>query len=390
MRSKGNVLVRISLWMTLCLSAAAQTPVTEHWSPYDYPKEIPAGVQFHIIVDGDTLWDIANQYFQNPFVWPQIYQANPYIQDPDLIYPGDPIVLDIGVVVTGQAIADELGTEGQQGEDLAELTEFAEGGDEMQVSDRSQTTSMVGSGGELVIIPAGDRKDLECSTYIFPTDDDDYDLPFTMLVVGGEIKGKISYATDDIVYVNKGREDGLKAGDEFSIRREKHVVREPEDKDVIGVAIDQIGKLRVIAVQDKGSTALITFSCDAVLIGDFLVPYEQEPIPLITELPPFDRWAEFSKEGFGYIVDTEDKVLTLGKGSITNVNLGILDNVAPGDIFVIYRPNHANDEDEDILLPDIYLGQGVALKSSENTTVMKVIQGVDIIRLGDRVVLHQN
>ena len=90
MKCNRKILVKISLCLMLWSTAAAQTPIADHWSPYDYPKQIPEGVQFHIVVDGDTLWGIAQQYFQNPFLWPQIYQANTYIQDPDLIYPGDP------------------------------------------------------------------------------------------------------------------------------------------------------------------------------------------------------------------------------------------------------------------------------------------------------------
>ncbi|MCB1041653.1 MAG: LysM peptidoglycan-binding domain-containing protein [Acidobacteria bacterium] len=391
MKCNRKILVKISLCLMLWSTAAAQTPIADHWSPYDYPKQIPEGVQFHIVVDGDTLWGIAQQYFQNPFLWPQIYQANTYIQDPDLIYPGDPIVLDIGVVVTDQAIADALGEDGQEGGELAELTEFAEGGGEdAQVSDRSQTTSMIGSGTELVILPAGDRTDMECSTYIFPVDDDDYELPFTLFVMGGEIQGKLTYANDDVIYLNKGAEDGIKSGDEMSVRREKGVVREPESGDVVGVAIDQIAKIRVIAVQDRSATAMIIDSCDAVMVSDFLVPYEQEPIPLITQLPPFDRWAPFMKDDYGFIVYAEDQNLTMGKGSLVNVNVGILDNVAPGDVFIIYRPNPNKHADKGETLPDIYLGQGVALKSSEKTTVMKIIQGIDVIKVGDRVTLYQN
>lgn len=379
----------------------AQTTVEEHWSPYDYPRQIEAGIKSHVIVKGDTLWDIAQQYFNNPTLWPQIYQANPYIKDPDLIYPGDPLVLEIGVVVTDQSIADSLGQptagepgEGQPGEgdELAELAEFSEfdeeaGEEGVQVSDRAQTTSLMGSGTELVIIPAGDRSDIECSTYLYPVDSRKYTLPFSMYIVGGENPTKQSFAVDDVVYVNKGAEDGLAAGDIFGIRREIGLVKNPENnKDIVGVAIDQIGRLRIIAVQDTGSTAVIIDSCDAALRGDLLVPFEQEPIPLITEMPPFDRWSEFNKEGSGYIVCSEDQIEALGRGNLVNIDKGILDNIAPGDIFIVYRNNPNNNPKKGLLLPDIYLGQGVALRSNESTSVMKIIESVDVIKIGDRVV----
>ena len=43
----------------------------------------------YTIKKGDCLWFLAFQFLGNPFQWPQIWQLNPYIKNPDLIYPGD-------------------------------------------------------------------------------------------------------------------------------------------------------------------------------------------------------------------------------------------------------------------------------------------------------------
>jgi LysM domain len=47
----------------------------------------------HTVRKGDTLWDICDFYFQNPYQWPRVWSYNAQIQNPHWIYPGDVVSL---------------------------------------------------------------------------------------------------------------------------------------------------------------------------------------------------------------------------------------------------------------------------------------------------------
>jgi nucleoid-associated protein YgaU len=67
-----------------------ESPATGQINTGIQTKQVTIKTDVYTIVNGDTLWDIAEKAYGDPYMWTRIATAN-HMDNPDLIYPGTKI-----------------------------------------------------------------------------------------------------------------------------------------------------------------------------------------------------------------------------------------------------------------------------------------------------------
>ncbi|OEE00327.1 LysM peptidoglycan-binding domain-containing protein [Vibrio cyclitrophicus] len=79
-----------SIFSLVCTSLSFTVMAENSEQPLTIRQDAP---QVYVVVKGDTLWDISTMYLDSPWLWPRLWQVNPEIENPHLIYPGDKLSL---------------------------------------------------------------------------------------------------------------------------------------------------------------------------------------------------------------------------------------------------------------------------------------------------------
>jgi hypothetical protein len=338
--------------------------VPRHWSKYRYPETIPDGATYYIIVRGDTLWDLAGKYLGNPYLWPQIWDQNRYITDAHWIYPGDPLIMPKVSLVSERA--------GEAG-GIAAGAEEAAGAAGVS----GQVIARPGAGEQLV--PAIEEMALQCAHYVVSDSEDD-----SLYILGTEQGAtKVSLSERDIVYLSKGSNAGVKAGDVYTTHHPSYDIKHPSSGRTIGHKVETTGWVRVILVQENSSSAIIERSCQDAHAGDYLKPFEKVSVPLIVKRPPPDRLTPPSGKVEGSIVDIGEDSMIAGQGQLVTINLGTANGIAPGNRLTVFK----------IMYPSVptsrnVVGELAVVSVRDRTATAVVTYSGDAIMSGDRVELR--
>lgn len=260
--------------------------------------ELKAGhPQSYTVQKGDTLWDIAGRFLAEPWRWPEIWQANPQIENPHLIYPGDVLTLT-----------------------------FEGGRPRLAVSDRRVQLSprVRAYGREEAVSPI--PLDAIGPFLSEPRVVGEAELAAAPYIVAAEDRHLVT-GSGNRVYV---RGLGETHGTRFGIYRGGKVYRDPDAGDaVIGHEALHVGDAVIERFGDP-ATARIVNAKREVLIGDRLLPHVEEAIPQFVPRAPEGQVS-------GRIISVIDGVSEIGQHQIVVLSVGGRDGLAPGHVLGIFR-----------------------------------------------------
>lgn len=361
MKVTTSIIVAILITMPLSAIGGSVAPppqplhlIGDHWTPYNPPTEFPEGSTVHVVVRGDTLWDLADQYLQDPYLWPQIWEQNPYIKDSHWIYPGDPVVINLAVEkAEPEAIPQEV-----------EPTPTPEPVAAEPVDTR-------------VPYPLGTSSDVYCFARLFKDES-----IFSLSISAAETMQYQAHFTEgDIVYLNGGAEQGVQAGDRFFIFHREHEIFHPASKASMGMLYQQVGQLKILCAQENTSIAKIGLSCDNVSIGDVLLPFRPIPVPLVLSSEATDRCDLPNGNPTGTIVYNREDIVGATKGITVMVDLSEAEGVYPGQFATIFRDNPVQG------MPRLILGEMGILTVENGYSTGVITKGWAPIEVGDRIEL---
>jgi LysM repeat protein len=340
--------------------------IAPHWTKNtSYPTSIPEGAAYYIVVRGDTLWDISARYLKNPYLWPQIWDQNKYITDAHWIYPGDPIVLPKLAVVAEQAgqVPAPGGPEGMEEQGEVALGEVP--GAE--------------AGAAAALGPVTEELSLQCADYVLQDREDE-----SLHLLGSEHGGdKVGLSERDIVYLNKGANAGVKAGDLYTLHHVAYPVRHPVSGRKIGTKIETTGWVKVVLVQDDTACAVIEQSCADIHAGDYLKPFEKVNVPMVVPRAPAECCEPANGKIARHVVDLQNDATIVGAGNFVTIDAGTEDGIAPGNVFAVYRILYPS-----VPTPRDAVGEATVISVRERTATAKITYSRKEVMVGDEVELR--
>lgn len=349
-KQTSEIMFRQSIRLLTTLLVALLLTSTSSANPIlanDYPER-------YTVVEGDTLWGISERFLRDPWRWPEFWQANPQVENPDLVFPGDVLVMTF---IGGKPVLRSLRRDTI--------------GHTVKLSPKQRVS-------RFSAIPSIDPSAIQA--YInSPLVTDVKELNESGYIVEG-LDGRLLLGKYDQFYARKvDDEDAV----EYRVFRPGRHFVDPVSRESLGWEAVHVGDANMLKWGDTSRMSLLRTYQD-VNVRDRLRPvFKREPLPFFFPKAPDNQKIR------GTILETPNQSTELGALSVVAINLGEREGVSPGDVF---RIKSQRDRREDPItgrpyfLPEENIGLLLVFRTFEKVSYALVTDTSRQVRPGDVLV----
>lgn len=326
--------------------------------PQPPPVLNPRHPETYVVQPGDTLWDIAAMFLNDPWYWPEVWQINPQVANPHLIYPGD--VLSLAYLDDGRpVIRVERGGPGSG------VTERLSPRVRSQPLEEAISTIPYETLRSFLSRPTLlNREQIETAPYLF-----------------AHREGLMGSSGRDVY----ARGTGAAVGAVFNVMHRGKELVDPDNGDVLGYEGIYVGQGRVRRSGDPATIYLLDSTREA-LAGDLLL-VEEQPSPFNYLPRPPAQAVE------GRIVSVIDGVSLVGQYQVVALNRGAHHGLEAGHVLRAFHTGEVVRDDvrrrgwfaEKVRLPDESAGTMMVFRTFDRMSYALVMDATDAIRVLDTV-----
>ncbi len=312
----------------------------------------PRHPEQYVVQLGDTLWDISELFLLDAWYWPEIWQINPQVANPHLIYPGD--ILSLAYLVDGQPVIQ------------------IERGVAQRLSPRVRAERLEQA---IPTIPAEMLRSF-LSRPVVLSRSQLRRLPYVVYVADGLLG-----AAGEDVYV-RGTDDA--AGTVFDIVHLGERLVDPDNNRTLGYEGIYVGRGRVRRAGDP-STVFLTDSVRETRTGDYLLQIDDVAPANYFPRPPSD-------EIEGRIISVINGLSLIGQYQVVVPNRGARHGLEPGHVLRAFKTGERIDDEVKgalftfkVRLPDEPAGTMMVFQTYERMSYALVMEATSEIRVLDTV-----
>jgi hypothetical protein len=332
----------------------------------------------YTVKSGDTLWDLSGRFLNNPWYWPKVWSYNPEITNPHWIYPGNVLRFYPSSEEAPARVEPVAGAPAEESlEAPRELEDLSKGSIEKpeQLGDEDAVAVVgpykVGYTAPKAVSVRHDsfvtRRELEESGILMAA-----------------FEEKLMLATTDRAYARFRGPAPVKVGETYVIYKTQGPVTHPVTGELFGYKSTIIGAGRVLALDEKAATLVITAAFDPIERGDYLAPWSEKLLKRVPRRPN-------QRSLDGVIVATQSALVSqIGEHHVVFVDKGHADGVEDGNSFMVLRSGDPYGEppttpQNDPALPKEIIGDLLVIDAKEHASAALVSRSLRELFVGDRV-----